>query len=49
MNDSAAARAIPEHTKRRILEADRELNYKPNYFARSLRPQRTYTIAMTYR
>ena len=35
LNDSAAARAIPEHTKRRILEAARELNYKPNYFARS--------------
>jgi LacI family transcriptional regulator len=46
LNDSAAARAIPEHTKRRILEAARELNYKPNYFARSLRLQRTYTIGV---
>lgn len=46
LNDSAAARAIPEHTKKRILEAARELNYKPNYFARSLRLQRTYTIGV---
>ena len=46
LNDSAAARAIPEHTKRRILEAARELNYKPNDFARSLRLQRTYTIGV---
>jgi DNA-binding LacI/PurR family transcriptional regulator len=46
LNDSAAARAIPEHTKRRILKAARELNYRPNYFARSLRLQRTYTIGV---
>src|SRR5258708_2589430 len=46
LNDSAAARAIPEHTKRRIIEAARELKYKPNYFARSLRLQRTNTIGV---
>jgi LacI family transcriptional regulator len=46
LNDSPAARAIPEHTKRRILDASRELNYQPNYFARSLRLQRTYTIGV---
>jgi LacI family transcriptional regulator len=46
LNDSAAARAIPEHTKRRILDAARELNYQPNYLARSLRLQRTCTIGV---
>jgi DNA-binding LacI/PurR family transcriptional regulator len=46
LNDSPAARAIPEHTKQRILEAARKLNYRPNYFARSLRLQRTYTIGV---
>ena len=46
LNDSAAARAIPEHTKRRIVDAARELNYQPNYFARSLRLKRTYTIGV---
>jgi LacI family transcriptional regulator len=46
LNDSAAARSIPEHTKERILAAAKELNYRPNYFARSLRLQRTYTIGV---
>lgn len=46
LNDSPAARVIPEHTKQRILDAARELKYRPNYFARSLRLQRTYTIGV---
>ena len=46
LNNSAAARSIPEHTKERILTAARELNYKPNFFARSLRLQRTFTIGV---
>ena len=46
LNNSAAARSIPEHTKERIIAAARELNYRPNYFARSLRLQRTYTIGV---
>jgi LacI family transcriptional regulator len=46
LNNSPAARSIPEHTKLRILEAARELNYRPNFFARTLRLQRTYTIGV---
>ena len=46
LNNSSAARSIPEHTKQRILDAARELNYRPNFFARSLRLQRTYTIGV---
>jgi DNA-binding LacI/PurR family transcriptional regulator len=46
LNNSAAARSIPEHTKQRILTAARELNYRPNFSARSLRLQRTYTIGV---
>jgi DNA-binding LacI/PurR family transcriptional regulator len=46
LNNSLAARSIPEHTKQRILAAAKELNYRPNYFARSLRLQRTYTIGV---
>jgi DNA-binding LacI/PurR family transcriptional regulator len=46
LNNSAAARSIPEHTKQRILTAARELNYRPNFFARSLRLRRTYTIGV---
>jgi DNA-binding LacI/PurR family transcriptional regulator len=46
LNNSAAANSIPKRTKERILAAARELNYRPNYFARSLRLQRTYTIGV---
>ncbi len=46
LNNSAAARSIPEHTKQRILEAARELNYRPNFFARTLRLKRTFTIGV---
>ena len=46
LNNSPAAAVLPEHTKRRILDAAKELNYKPNYFARSLRLNRTYTIGV---
>ena len=46
LNDSAAARSIPERTKQRILEGARELNYRPNFFARTLRLRRTFTIGV---
>jgi DNA-binding LacI/PurR family transcriptional regulator len=46
LNNSSAAKSIPERTKQRILAAARELNYRPNFFARSLRLQRTYTIGV---
>jgi DNA-binding LacI/PurR family transcriptional regulator len=46
LNNSAAARSIPEHTKQRILEAAREVNYRPNFFARTLRLKRTFTIGV---
>ena len=46
LNNSAASRSIPEGTRKRILEAARELNYRPNMLARSLRVQRTFTIGV---
>jgi DNA-binding LacI/PurR family transcriptional regulator len=46
LNNSPAARSIPQHTKQRILEAARELEYRPNFFARTLRLQRTFTIGV---
>jgi len=36
LNNYRAASSIPEHTKRHILEAAQELNYRPNFFARTL-------------
>jgi DNA-binding LacI/PurR family transcriptional regulator len=46
LNNSSAARSIPEHTRKRILTAARELNYRPNFLARSLRVQRTFSIGV---
>src|SRR5260370_25215355 len=46
LNNSAAARSIPAHTKNRIVEAAQALNYRPNFFARTLRLKRTYTIGV---
>jgi DNA-binding LacI/PurR family transcriptional regulator len=46
LNDAPSARSIPEHTKKRIHAAALDLNYRPNFFARTLRKKRTYTIGI---
>jgi len=46
LNDSPSARSIPPETKSRIRAAAKELNYRPNFFARTLRNKRTYTIGV---
>ncbi|HEV3307235.1 MAG TPA: LacI family DNA-binding transcriptional regulator, partial [Candidatus Sulfotelmatobacter sp.] len=46
LNNSSASHSVPERTKNRILAAARELNYRPNFFARTLRVKRTYTIGV---
>jgi DNA-binding LacI/PurR family transcriptional regulator len=46
LNSAPSARAIPEHTRERIHAAARELNYRPNFLARSLRQKRTYTVGL---
>jgi LacI family transcriptional regulator len=46
LNNSSASHSVPEHTKKRILTAARALDYRPNFFARSLRAKRTYTIGV---
>jgi len=46
LNDSAAARSIPQATKDRVIEAARKLNYRPNFIARAFRARRTYTVGV---
>jgi len=46
LNDAPSARSIPEHTRQRIHAAAQELNYRPNFLARSLRKKRTYTVGL---
>src|SRR5262249_47680687 len=46
LNDTEAARAIPQATKNRVYHAAAELNYRPNLLARSLRTKRTRMVAI---
>jgi DNA-binding LacI/PurR family transcriptional regulator len=46
LNGSTAASSIPEKTRKRIIAAARELNYQPNFLARSLRAQRTSIVGV---
>ena len=46
INRSPSAKSIPQRTQDRIRAAARELNYRPNFVARSLRQQRSFTIGV---
>jgi DNA-binding LacI/PurR family transcriptional regulator len=46
LNKSEASRSVPPHTHERILQAARELNYRPSFYARNLGVKRTYTIGV---
>src|SRR5215831_5578657 len=46
INRAPGAKSIPHHTQELIRKAARELNYRPNHLARSLRQQRSYMIGV---
>jgi DNA-binding LacI/PurR family transcriptional regulator len=46
INNSPSAKSIPHRTQERVRAAARELNYRPNFMARSLRQQRSFTIGV---
>ncbi len=46
LNNSPSARSIPQETRDRVIEAARRLNYRPNYFARSLRQSRSMSVGV---
>ncbi|HWX54678.1 MAG TPA: LacI family DNA-binding transcriptional regulator [Verrucomicrobiae bacterium] len=46
VNRAPGAKAIPKHTQRRVLDAAKRFHYRPNFFARSLLRQRTFTIGV---
>ena len=46
LNEAPAARSIPKATQDRIFAAARELNYRPNVLARSLRRGRSMTLGV---
>jgi DNA-binding LacI/PurR family transcriptional regulator len=46
INRSNVADSIPQETKDRIFAAARKFKYRPNFFARSLRTQRSFTVGV---
>lgn len=46
LNHSDKAQSIPQETKNRIFAAAEGLKYRPNFFARSLRSQRTFSVGV---
>jgi DNA-binding LacI/PurR family transcriptional regulator len=46
LNNSPSAKSIPDETRRRVTEAAERLNYRPNYFARSLRQSRSMSVGV---
>jgi DNA-binding LacI/PurR family transcriptional regulator len=46
LNQAPSAKSIPMETQDRVFEAAREYNYRPDYFAKSLRQKRTFTIGI---
>ncbi len=46
LNRSPVADSIPQETQERVFEAAKELNYRPNLLARSLRSQRTFSVGV---
>jgi LacI family transcriptional regulator len=46
LNDSPSAKSIPQDTRDRVMEAAQRLNYRPNYFARSLRQSRSMSVGV---
>jgi len=46
LNHSPSAKSIPQETRNRVVEAANRLNYRPNYFARSLRQSRSMSVVV---
>jgi len=46
LNDSPSAKSIPQETRDRVTEAAARLNYRPNYFARSLRQSKSMSVGV---
>ena len=46
LNNTLAASSMPQHTRDRVWAAAQELDYRPDFFARSLRGKRTFTIGV---
>ena len=46
LNNAPGVRSIPQETRDRVIEAAAKFDYRPSFFARSLRKRQTYTIGV---
>ena len=46
LNNSPSAKSIPQETRKRVEAAAERLNYRPNYFARSLRQSKSMSVGV---
>lgn len=46
LNNAPGVKSIPQETRERVREAARKFNYRPSFFARSLRKGQTFTVGV---
>jgi DNA-binding LacI/PurR family transcriptional regulator len=46
LNNAPGVKSIPQETRDRVIEAAAKFDYRPSFFARSLRKRRTYTVGV---
>ena len=46
LNNAPGVRSIPQETRDRVIEAAAKFDYRPSFFARSLRKRQTFTIGV---
>jgi DNA-binding LacI/PurR family transcriptional regulator len=46
LNDAPGVKSIPEETRKRVREAARKFDYRPSFFARSLRKGQTFSVGL---
>ena len=46
LNNAPGVRSIPQETRERVIEAAAKFDYRPSFYARSLRKRQTYTVGV---
>ncbi len=46
LNNAPGVKSIPQETRDRVIEAAAKFDYRPSFFARSLRKRQTYTVGV---
>src|SRR6201996_848773 len=46
LNNAPGVRSIPQETRNRVIEAAAKFDYRPSFFARSLRKRQTFTVGV---